>query len=415
MHAQIHFSSVHPNIPSLPNSAIRVPVDVKRSGLSEIINHILGHATPESRVCYDFIMPKTGQILRTSLQQFMEAQGFSEEDNLFIEVIESIMPPRDLDAIPHEDWISSIDIVDLDGQCRILTGCYDGNAYLWDSKSAKEPIFKMSCSSGRAVKAVRFLDSDCDRCVFAGLDGIAHVWSIKEQKELFRLVGNDGSIECLAHIGGNVIFTGSQDGTIKMFDLTSTPSETSFASADISSKRQRKSENFPHLERIKSFKGHSGAVSCVQVTYTEIKIWDIESQTCTKTLNTSHACTALALCLESKTLASGHSDKYIRLWDVQTITSSSAQTGSLVRSKLKGHGSWITSISWSPKSSGSHLCSVSLDGTLKVWDTRSQTPIYTAQGDGKKLLSVYWHDSLFVCGGEGCQLRFLSNDLQQSR
>lgn len=89
----------------------------------------------------------------------------------------------------------------------------------------------------------------------------------------------------------------------------------------------------------------------------------------------------------------------------------------MVKLKLAGHTGWVSSVSWSP-SSAYTLVSGSYDGTLKIWDVRSTSPLYTiaaatmpaAVGSDKsvpaKVLCTKWcaGQDMLVGGGEDGKL-----------
>ena len=57
---------------------------------------------------FDFIIDE--QLLRTSLGAYVQSKGLTEETALEIEYIESILPPQFADSLPHDDWVSDVDL-----------------------------------------------------------------------------------------------------------------------------------------------------------------------------------------------------------------------------------------------------------------------------------------------------------------
>jgi ribosome biogenesis protein YTM1 len=95
-----------------------VPVSLKRYGLSEIVNHLLG--TSDAPTPFEFFIQ--GNVLRTSLGDYLKQAGLSTEHVLELEYAATVRPPTQLGSIPHDDWIGAVDMQ----QGAIVSGCYDG-------------------------------------------------------------------------------------------------------------------------------------------------------------------------------------------------------------------------------------------------------------------------------------------------
>jgi WD40 repeat protein len=80
---------------------------------------------------------------------------------------------------------------------------------------------------------------------------------------------------------------------------------------------------------------------------------------------------------DGKTLATGSSDKTIKLWNLDT--------GKEIRT-LQGHDSYINSVSFSPD--GKTLATGSDDETIKLWNPNTGKEIFTLQGHDSSINSV---------------------------
>jgi ribosome biogenesis protein YTM1 len=121
-----------------------------------------------------------------------------------------------------------------------------------------------------------------------------------------------------------------------------------------------------------------------------IKFWDIEMKSNTRTWNSETAVLSLDTLQQSGGLyISGHSDNLLRVWDPRSKES-------LVHSKFTGHKNWVTDVKWKDAMT---FASVSLDGTIKLWDMRSSTHV-TSLATQDKLLCMDVNDNLLCAGGE---------------
>jgi len=98
-----------------------------------------------------------------------------------------------------------------------------------------------------------------------------------------------------------------------------------------------------------------------------IKIWDIESGKCIRTLE-GHTDNVITGCFsqDGKQAISGSDDKTIKVWDIET--------GKCIRT-LEGHTAHVLSVCFSPD--GKLALSKSPDLTVKIWDIEKNNCIFT--------------------------------------
>ena len=80
-------------------------------------------------------------------------------------------------------------------------------------------------------------------------------------------------------------------------------------------------------------------------------------------------------------MATGSSDRHIRLWDARTTT------GKVAAAALTSHSLWVSSVKWSPNKEY-QLLSGSYDTVVKLWDIRSgKTPLFDLQKHNEKVFA----------------------------
>lgn len=94
----------------IPQQPYLVPISWRRTQLSTLVNRLLvgtSEAAVATSIPFDFIVD--GELLRTSLAQWLSANGKTEEETIEIEYVRSTLPPRYTAAFEQDDWISNVD------------------------------------------------------------------------------------------------------------------------------------------------------------------------------------------------------------------------------------------------------------------------------------------------------------------
>ncbi|PVF91890.1 WD40 repeat-like protein [Serendipita vermifera] len=150
------------------------------------------------------------------------------------------------------------------------------------------------------------------------------------------------------------------------------------------------SEKWP--EPPQAWQGHTASVSSVAFspdgrqiasgsTDRTIRVWDAKTGQPIGEPLRGHTQSVYSVVFspDGQQIASGSDDKTIRLWD--------AKTGHPIGQPLQGHTHWISSVAFSPD--GWKIASGSHDKTIRLWDVKAGKPIGPPfQGHTEQVLSV---------------------------
>ncbi|MEM7554942.1 MAG: serine/threonine-protein kinase [Cyanobacteria bacterium P01_A01_bin.84] len=163
---------------------------------------------------------------------------------------------------------------------------------------------------------------------------------------------------------GQKLFTGSDDNTIKAWNLN-------------------------NKQEILTFRGHSGWIWAIALSPNNkilassgadktIKLWNPQTGKEIRTLSShSMGVTSLAFSPDNQILASAGADKTIKLWNLQN--------GQAIRT-FRGHLQTVASIAYSPD--GKILASGSWDKTIKLWNSSTGQVIRTFKGHSDIIISI---------------------------
>lgn len=357
---------------------------------------------------FDFLLD--GQLLRGSLAKAIAARGLTGETTITLEYIELLAPPEPRNQSLHPDWVSSVIVCSAaDAAAPLLSGCYDGSLYLWDSTGAQAAVLAPSGDEASPVKAVAWLGA---RPVGVCKDGTVSVWSTAGQRELLCL-GHTAAVESVAASpAGDAIASGAWDKQLLLF-RPQAGDAASGAAIVPPTKRARGVKGFPaataappgEVEASAQLGGHSDVISSLcwstaALLYSaswdgSVREWDASVGVQVATLcSSSKAVLSLDVSLGSATVATGHSDHVVRLWDARSR--GGAPTGILP------HKGWVSSVAWC--GAREHLLiSGCFDGGVRLWDTRSPKVALHELQRHERTLCVGWDgvDQVLSGGTDG--------------
>ncbi|KAI2465670.1 ribosome biogenesis protein YTM1 [Annulohypoxylon bovei var. microspora] len=417
---RVNFTTTSPDL-QLPEgrTQLLVPADIKRYGLSRVLNSESMLATP-TPIPFDFLV--NGSFLRTSLEDYLRTHGLSAESAVTLQYVRSLVPPAYQASFEHDDWVADVDVLSASsraglwsgakfstGQDRILTASYDGLLRVWSSAGNVIATSPSGSQGGHSatVKSAKFLSASL--VASAGLDRTVRVWKYAEaddrlsgtMKPSLELYGHKACVESLDVHGptGRILSAGS-DGTVGLWTTSKTSAPAAPASLlpgastnSSSKKRKLAPSTAPQRGPLSLMQPHTSSTSAAlfspadpTIAYTAsqdhtIRTLDLTTSKTENVITTSHP--LLSLCWLSRgLLAAGTSARHITLADPRA----DASTTSVMT--LRGHRNMVGSLSAAPDSEHG-LVSASHDGTCRIWDLRGARAGTRAEGGGSVGEAVY--------------------------
>ncbi|KAE8442628.1 ribosome bioproteinsis protein ytm1 [Mollisiaceae sp. DMI_Dod_QoI] len=416
---QVHFTTNSPDV-ELPEGRrqLLVPTNVRRYGLSQILNSEAMLDTP-SPIPFDFLI--NGTFLRTTLEEYLSANGVSSETTLNLQYVRSLIPPLFEASFEHDDWVSCVDVLSngsvagtwdskvTAGQERILSGSYDGLLRVWN-KSGQTIATSPSSSAGghtSSIKSAKFISPT--QIASSGLDHTIRIWNYNEAEDHFsgelkpvlELYGHKGGgVESIdVHGPSNRILSASSDRSIGLWTTLKDSAPAANPALLRSSTKRRKlttSTSTPQRGPLSMITSHTAPVTAAifnpldsTVAYSAsqdhtVRTFDLTTSKLVDTRTTSHPLLSLTALpgISSQLLAAGTSARHITLLDPRV----SAQSTQVMT--LRGHKNMIPSLCQDPESNYG-LVSGSYDGTCRVWDLRSSRSGTKDEGNGLVGEAVY--------------------------
>ena len=442
---------------SIPYVPYMVPVTWRRSQLSTLVNKVLATAATgeaPAPVPFDFIV--NGELLRTSLEEYLAANAGSAETTLELEYIRSTLPPAFRDAARQDDWVASVDAACGDS---LLTASYDGLVRVYDAAhlAAEPTAYLPAYGEHVSLTCARWLTPRGDAVATGSMDGTVAVWRCPDAPSKSVPVG---TAALLPHHGAPVssldvapqgdrvaLLSAGWDGTIALWDVPHDARFPTHAAAAAGPKKRRGAQGAVParteavaappptmvLHHVPATLGASAARALGTAPAPganartiaawghgderiwsaawdgSVKGWDVRAG---GALQAHKASDKVPLCLDPvrgagaaglHELVTGHMDHSLALYDFREAVTNTALA------MAHAHAAPVSAVRTHP-TSAHLLASAAYDGRIQVWDLRSPKQALFAlappSGARTKVLGLDWTPAgdRLVAGGEDCRV-----------
>jgi len=306
----------------------------------------------------------------------------------------------------HKNWVLAVAWAP-NGK-KLASGCKSGAIWMWDPTTGNQ-IGKTLMGHKQFITWLQWeplhRNPACRRLASASKDGTIRIWDTVLGQTLIHMSGHLQSVTCLRWGGTGLLYTASQDRTIKVWRdsdgvlcrtleghghwVNTMALNTDYAMRTgaynpADQKQVNDSEEEMQKKAQKRFDEAKGSKAERLVSGSDdftLFLWQPSESKQHLTRMTGHQAliNQVQFSPDGRMIASGSFDKSVKLWD--------GVTGKYITS-LRGHVSSVYQIAWSADSR--LICSGSSDSTLKVWDARTKKLLHDLPGHADEVYAVDW-------------------------
>jgi serine/threonine protein kinase len=235
----------------------------------------------------------------------------------------------------------------------------------WNSSSvapvsSAEPIAVLSANSG-SVWSVSF-DPKSDTVAMSVEDGSVRLWDWPKKSIQETIDAHRGTVWASRFSeDGSILATAGDDGLLKIWSRA----------------KPEPLQVYEHPNAVRGLAlGKDGKLFAGD-RKGGLHVWSLGSPDSVVTTQQPGAVYAVAITPDGKTLATGGSDKVVRLWNPETLTQ---------RLPLEGHAGPIFGLSFDPR--GERLASAGWDGKVRIWETGTGQALRSWDGQSGDIWSI---------------------------
>lgn len=352
----------------IPSDPIAVPCDIRKRGLSAVVNHLLGRNVVQESdqeeqesdeeddnlppISFDFLL--SSKLLRLPLESAVRKEGLSTEKAIDIYYFPARLPPvKEGEGENVPDWITSMDYCRNESNGVLFAGCADGVVRSFScGGDSIQSMSTVAAHTGQihCLTTVKFGQADDSPVLVAtgSMDQtlVTHLYNSdnkhKSSLDLHAVYsgghGNSiGSVAVCTNGNDVVMASGDWDGGLVLWNVPSLSSSEDDEAQESSSKRQKGSSkkhaapksSIREVKPKTSTKAHTSNISGLSFGYQapntlltsswdhSLKVYDVERMDCVLTTNGSRVITSMSRCMNGNIVGTGCADNMVRLWDMR--------------------------------------------------------------------------------------------------
>ncbi|CAF0764496.1 unnamed protein product [Rotaria sordida] len=261
-----------------------------------------------------------------------------------------------------------------DGEIMASAG-FDRKIFLWNVYDQCYNWYVLT-GHGGAIMEIQW-SPDGSELASCSTDKLAYIWDITTCQRVKKLKGHQSFVNSIGYsrIGKDMICTGSDDGTVKIWDRRKRGEVMTFEST--------------YQVLTCCFNASSDAIFSGGIDNT-IKMWDLRKQDITLRLD-GHldSPTGLELSYEGSYLASNSMDSTVRIWDIRPYFNGVDRCIKLLQGHQHNFEKNLLRVAWSPD--GKRISCGSADKHVYIWDIATRKMLYRLPGHLGSVNEVDFH------------------------